>query len=108
MMRGFGPYGYGHMAGGGLFGGIFMLFFGLLILAGIVLLIVWAIRALSGGHQPSAQHQQAAMQQPLMEPPAAPVRADGHDEAVAIAKRRLAGGEITPEQYAEIMRTLGG
>jgi uncharacterized membrane protein len=32
----------------------------------------------------------------------------GHHEAVAIAKKRLASGEITPEQYDEIIGKLGG
>lgn len=32
----------------------------------------------------------------------------GHDEAVAIAKRRLASGEITKDQFDEIMRALNG
>lgn len=98
MMRGYG-YGYNNMMGGSVWGEIIMILFGLLVLAGIVLLIIWAIRALGGGHP------QAGAQQPGTGQPPAPV---GHDEAVAIAKRRLASGEITPEQYAEIMRTLGG
>jgi len=99
MMRGFG-YGYGNMMGGwGWAGAIAMFVFGLLVLVGIVLLVIWAVRASSGGHLQGAGPQQTGMQAPG---PA------GHDEAVAIAKRRLASGEITPEQYAEIMRTLGG
>ena len=48
MMGGFGGgYGTG-MMGGGL-GAIIWLLFGLLILAGIVLLIVWAVRSSSQG-----------------------------------------------------------
>lgn len=99
MMRGY-PFGYGTrtMMGGSVWGEILMVLFGLAVLAGIVLLIIWAIRASGGGH-PQAGAQQ---------PGAPPMRTDGHDEAVAVAKRRLASGEITPEQYAEIMRTLGG
>lgn len=90
--RGFG-YGYGNMMGGGWFGGLLFLLFALLICAGIVMLIVWAVRA-SGSHGASGAT-----------PP--PTGAVGHDEAVAIAKRRLASGEITNEQYDEIMRSLG-
>ncbi len=97
MMRG---YGYnGNMMGGWGWGGwLAMAFFGLLVLVGLVLLVVWAIRSASGGHPQAGGPQQPGM----------PMRSDGHDEAVAIAKRRLASGEITPEQYAEIMTRLGG
>jgi len=87
MGRGFG-YGY-NMFGGGLW----MPLFGLAIAIGVVLLVVWAVRMSSGHHG-----------MPGTTPPA---QAPGHDEAVAIAKRRLASGEITPEQYGDIMRTLG-
>ena len=61
---------------------------------GIVMLVIWMMRA-SGGHgsySGATPHLGAA----------------GHHEAVAIAKKRLASGEITKEQYDEIMRTLGG
>ena len=92
MGRGF-NYGY-NMMGGGWVGGLLMFLFGALVLAGIVLLIVWAVRA-SSGHGTGAGASQ-------------PPRAAGHDEAVAVAKRRLASGEITKEQYDEIMRALGG
>ena len=94
MGRGYG-YGYNMMGGYGWFGGLLMLLFGALVIAGIVLLIVWAVRA-SGGH--------GARRRDAPQPPGAA----GHDEAVAIAKRRLASGEITKEQYDEIMRALGG
>ena len=90
MMRGFGGYGYGMTGGGWL-----MFLFGLLVLAGLVVLVIWAVRALSG-------HEKTGMGAP----PAPP--AGSHDEAIAIAKRRLANGEITPEQYQEIMKTLTG
>lgn len=91
--RGYGG-GYNSVAGGNWFGGALFLLFGLLICVGIVMLIVWAVRA-SGGHGTSA----------AIQPPAGAV---GHDEAVAIAKRRLASGEIDKAQYEELMRTLGG
>jgi len=91
--RGYGG-GYNSVGGGNWFGGILFVLFGLLICVGIVMLIIWAVRA-SGGHGASGAT-----------PP--PAGAAGHDEAVAIAKRRLASGEITKEQYEEIMRSLGG
>ena len=91
--RGYG-YGYGNMMGGGWFVGLMMLLFGALVIALIVLLIMWAVRA-STGH---SSH-------PGMMPPAGGA---GHHEAVAIAKKRLANGEITKEQYDEIKNTLDG
>jgi uncharacterized membrane protein len=94
-MMGYRGYGYGSMMDGGWFVGLMMLFFFTVVIAGIVLLVIWAVRASSGGHAAAggaAQHPGVA----------------GHHEAVAIAKKRLASGEITKEQYDEIMRTLGG
>lgn len=91
MMDGWG-FGFDMMGGGWLFG-LVMLFFGLLVLAGLVLLVVWAIRSTSGHQAPPATGR-------------APARAAGHDEAIAIVKRRYAAGEITKEQYDEITRTL--
>ena len=89
-----GQYGWGYdMMGGGWLGGILMLLFGALILAGVVLLIVWAVRQSTG--------------QPTSAGPQGPSQVAEHDEAVAIAKRRLASGEITAEQYQELMRILG-
>jgi putative membrane protein len=91
MMGGFG-YGYNNMMGGGWLGWLMMLLFGALVVAGIVVLIVWAVRQ-SSGHTAAGGAQ--------------PPKAVGHDEAVAIAKKRLASGEITKEQYQELMRVLG-
>lgn len=85
--------GYGNMMGGGWFGGILMFLFGALILAGIVLLVMWAVRS-SSGHGTAGG------------PPTHP-GVVGHHEAVAIAKKRLASGEITREQYDEIIKALG-
>jgi len=84
MYRGFG-YGYGG-------GGLGMLLFGVLVFIAVVLLVVWLVRMASGRHTPGGT---------------VPSQPAGHDEAVAIAKRRLASGEITAEQYGEIIRTLG-
>ncbi|MFA5843979.1 MAG: hypothetical protein WC971_04020 [Coriobacteriia bacterium] len=92
--RGF-DYGYGNMMGGWWLGGLLMMVFGALVVAGIVLLIIWAVRAASGhGAHPGAAH-----------PSAASIK---HDEAVAIARRRLASGEIAKDQYDELLRALGG
>ncbi|MBE0417124.1 MAG: hypothetical protein IBX63_05120 [Coriobacteriia bacterium] len=92
MGRGY-DYGYDMMGGYGWFGGLLVLLFGALVIAGIVLIVIWAVRA-SSGH--GTTHGSAP-----------PPGAVGHDEAVAIAKRRLASGEITKEQYDELMRALG-
>jgi len=93
MGRGGFDYGYGNMLGGGWLGLLLMLLFGALVLVGIVLLVVWAVRS-SAGHAHSA-------------PPAGRAPATAHDEAVAIAKRRYASGEITKDQFDEMMRSLG-
>jgi uncharacterized membrane protein len=99
--RGYGYPGYGGMMGGGWLAALFFALFGLLILALIAVLVIWAVRAASGHGrgQASAPSGPGSGTQP---------GAAGHDEAVAIAKKRLASGEIDPEQYAEIMRHLGG
>lgn len=90
-MMGRSGWGYDMMNGGWL-GGLLVLLFGALIVAGIVLLILWAVRQ-SSDHTatsgPAVHHRDA-----------------GHDEAIAIAKRRLASGEITKEQYDELIRVL--
>jgi len=91
MMYGPGYSGYGFM--GGWLGPLLMLLAGLLLLAAAVLLVVWAVRGL--GRRPSSG------------PDRTPASA-GHEEAVAIAKKRLAAGEIATEQYEEILRTLAG
>ncbi|MGB4593570.1 MAG: SHOCT domain-containing protein [Coriobacteriia bacterium] len=95
MMGGPG-YGYGTgygMMGGSWIGGLLLFFFGLLVLIGVVLLIVWAIRA-------SSRHGHETMGQ-------TPHGPAGHEEAIAIVKKRFASGEITKEQYDEIVRALG-
>ncbi|MDA3936287.1 MAG: hypothetical protein PF636_05410 [Actinomycetota bacterium] len=86
-------YGYNMMGGSGWLGGVLILVFGALLIAGIVLLILWAVRA-SSGHGTTGGV-----------PPAVGVA--GHDEAVATAKRRLASGDITTDEFNEIMRALG-
>lgn len=79
--------------GGGWLGGILFFVFGALVFIGIVLLVVWAVRA-------SRDHDAGRGS-------ATPTGVDGHEEAIAIAKRRLASGKIDKAQYDEIMHTLG-
>jgi uncharacterized membrane protein len=84
--QGYGYGGYGTMMGAG--GGWLSVFFAAIALAGIVLLVIWAVRAMSG----TGQH------------PHSPPRVD---DACAIARARFAKGEITSEQYEEICKVLG-
>jgi putative membrane protein len=89
--RGAGYGGYGMMGG---YGGWLALFFGLLVLVGVVLLVIWAVRTMSG---PGHDH--------VVVPPTAPTPPT--DDACSIAKLRYAKGEITKDQYEEICKTLG-
>lgn len=109
MMRGYG-YGPGSaMMGYSPWAGLFVFMFWLLFLVAIGILIVWAIR------QSSYRHPHQMMPLMGMTPPpgtmqqqpsvAAPPQ---HDEAMSIARKRLAAGEITTEQFEEIRKTLGG
>ncbi|PKQ20730.1 MAG: hypothetical protein CVT66_03225 [Actinobacteria bacterium HGW-Actinobacteria-6] len=92
-------WGYGTGMGGIGVGEILFLIFGALVVAGIVVLIIWAVRSSRDhGSKTSAAGSGQAIGGPSV----------GHDEAVAIAKRRLATGEITKEQYDEIVTALGG
>ena len=82
------------MAGPGF--GVFGPLFGLLFTVAVVVLIVLAIRALRHGGMGHSHLSTATPTQTMA----------GHDEAIAIAKRRFANGEITSEQYEEIMNKL--
>jgi len=70
-------YGAGWM---GLFGPLMMVVFW----GGVILLFVWAVKALSGP------------------------RSGVHDNALDILKRRLASGEINQDQYEQARRALQG
>lgn len=91
MMGGYG-YGYGPMMyGGSLVGFVLMVLFWLVVAAGFVALVVWLVRSgARHGAAPGAGSQTVAP----------------HDEAMATARRRLAAGEITPDQFEEIRRAL--
>ena len=92
MMRGYGyTYGPTMMGGYSPWFDLMMLFLGLLFVAAIIVLVVWLIRQ-------SARHGTTMM------PPSGPPR----DEALEIARRRLAAGEITCDQFEEIRKSLGG
>jgi len=103
-MRGFGfNNGYGMMGGGGgLLGFAAMIVIWLVVVAAVVLLIVWLVR--TSGHHGAGGHVAGpgAAGPGSPQPPAAT-----HDEAVTIARRRFAAGEISKEQFDEIMKSLG-
>jgi uncharacterized membrane protein len=93
--------GNGMMGGGTWYGGVLMFLLWALIVAAVVILIVMLVRR-AGGHA----HGPMASGMPLAGtggPPAPPA----HDEAVAIARKRFAAGDITKEQFDEIVKTLG-
>ena len=93
MGFGHGYLGYAPMMGGGILGALLAFVLWALVISGIVMAVIWFVRTVSG----SAGHEA---------PPQAP-RSE-HDEAVFIARRRLALGEITAEEYAAIMAALNG
>lgn len=80
-------WGYGFDGGVSWLGMGLMMFFGLLVTVGIVLLLVWLVRAPSGRATGAGMRMDA-------------------DEALTVVRRRFAAGEITKEQYEEIVRTL--
>lgn len=91
-------YGYGvgpagMMGGGGWLVGLIIIASIALLVAGAVLLVIWMRGASQHRVSPGTS--------------SAPPAAAGHDEAVAIAKRRFASGEITKDQFDELMRALG-
>ncbi len=80
MMGGGGMMGFGGM---GLLGGIIGLILNLAILVGIVVLVVWAVKRFTAGNSPSG------MQTPR-----------------EILQARYAQGEITREQYQQMLSDL--
>jgi putative membrane protein len=82
------------MMGNG-FGGAGMWLFGLLTVAGVVLLIVVAVWVLGGGISRGT-------------PPDAEGRQSGRSRARQILDERYALGEISTEEYRERLQALGG
>jgi putative membrane protein len=99
-------YSTGPAMGGWFLGGC-LAFFWLLVLVGIILLVVWAVRASSHhDHTGAKGHTMPPAGTPPVPPAVEQPKAE--DEAVAIARKRLASGEISSDEFAEIMRHLGG
>ena len=88
--RDYGYGGYGNMMDG--YGGLMFGFFALLVLVGIVVLVIWAVRTMGGSGSHHAPQGPPAVR-PL-------------DDACSIARTRYAKGEITKEQYEEMCSTL--
>jgi putative membrane protein len=95
-------YGYGYgptMMDGGLGFVGFLLFavFGALFVAGVVMVILWAVR---GGrpHHPGMLHDMPGVRPPMP---------GDLDPALKIARERFAKGEISAEQLETIKKTLG-
>jgi len=88
-------YGYGYgpgSAGVGTWMLLGMGLFGLMVLAGIVLIVLWAVRKPSSAH-PGVTGMQTEQQR--------------MDPALMIARERLAKGDISPEDYEKLVRALG-
>jgi uncharacterized membrane protein len=62
----------------------------------LVFVLVWAFRRAEGPGYCGMSHTEGHVQSP-----------NGQADPVEIVRQRLARGEITPEQYAEIRRALG-
>ncbi len=80
-----GGFGYGGM---GLLGGLIGLIFNLAVVVGIVLLIVWAVRRFTGNSLNGNQ-------------------TSGNQTPREILQARYARGEITREQYQQMLQDLG-
>ena|SRR5450759_1824339 len=92
-------YGYGPtmMDGGlGFVGLLLFAVFGALVVAGVVLLILWAVRGGRPGHV--GMHEMPGIRPPM--------RGD-LDPALKIARERFAKGEIDAEQLEAIKKHLG-
>lgn len=96
-MLGYGRLGYGagHMIGGGFgFGG---LIFGFFLFALVVALIIWFVVGRKHGMRHAAMYNQMQGNIPTT---------SAEDAALAIARERLAKGEIDAEQYNAIVTAL--
>jgi uncharacterized membrane protein len=94
---------YGRGFGGGFGmggGGLLILLFWVLLVVGIVMLVMMLMRR---GRMHGMMMNGGMHHGPMGDAPSAPT---AHDEAVAIARKRLAAGEITAAQFDELMGKL--
>lgn len=98
-----GAAGVGHMADGSVFGfgGLIFVFIAAALIAGLV---IWLIASRKHG----ATNAPAASYAAYPGHPAMPVSGGPADEALRIARERLAKGEIDAEQYTVIVNALQG
>lgn len=92
MMCGFGWCGYGAFGGLGALGwigAILNLVFTLAVIIALIALIVWAVRRAGAGHGPSGAAR------------------PGGQSAREIAEARYARGEISREEFQQILNDLG-
>jgi putative membrane protein len=71
---------------------LLLFLFGLLVIAGLVMLVVWLVR--TAGHNEGRT--------------GAGTPSSSEDSAIRIARERFARGEISRDEYEEIVRGLGG
>jgi putative membrane protein len=90
MMHRFGGFGgFGHMGAFGWIGMIFGLVFTVVVIIGVVLLVIWLVRRSGSGSHVSSSIPMAPNQ-----------------SAKDIASARYARGEITREEYQQILADL--
>jgi len=120
MGRGW-DYGYG-VGGASWVAMLLSALFIALVVAGVIALVIWAVRSASGhggGHRYAGHGQQWGERDEgrregsghdFLGPRQGEGRYEGpggrSDDAMEIAKRRYAAGEITREQYDDIVETL--
>jgi uncharacterized membrane protein len=108
MFRGYGFYNGGGMMGGGWLGMLFVGVLWVLAIAAVVVLVVMLTRRAKGhGHMYGGMMHGMPGVSPAGTAPMPPAAMPGHDEAVAIARKRFASGEITKDQFDELMKALG-
>jgi uncharacterized membrane protein len=91
------------MMGGFGLGAILLWLLWVAIVVLVVVLVVRLVRHRGHMHGPMMTHGMQHGDMGTMTPPAA----SQLDEAVVIARKRFAAGEITKEQFDEMMKTLG-
>lgn len=71
---------------------LLLFLFGILVIAGVVMLVVWLVRTVGKSEGRSATGMSSSSE----------------DSAMRIARERFARGELSRDEYEEIVRSLGG